>query len=528
MLTYMRRIIALLFGAIILFFFLDFARVWPESFFNPAKTQFIPVLLGGSFLILFVLLLITGLFGRIYCSVLCPLGIFQDAVNRLLIGYKKKNRRRFSYLRPLRVLQWSIVGILVLAFIFGFPLLLLLLDPYSAFGRMAVNVSKPVYMVMNNVLASIGSMAGQYSLYQVDPSPSSWGAFAVGVFTILLLAVLVWKWGRIWCNSICPVGTVLGLLSRYSLFRIRIDKDRCTHCGACSRFCKSGCIDSKNQHIDADRCVTCFDCLEVCTSKALVYSLRTQSSAEKVLSGKKENTQVEDPTPSSSITPKDPTRRQFLTTTLTVGTAALLAQDIPESSSAVGYKSYKRQTPLTPPGAISRDRFTDYCTGCHLCISKCPSHVLVPALTEYGLSGFLQPTMSFEKGFCNFDCTLCTDVCPTGALRPLTVEEKHITQPGHVVFLIENCIVSQLHQSCGACSEHCPTQAISMVPYEEGEGLTIPKVDTTLCVGCGGCEYVCPTIPYKAVYIEGHDVHTQAQKVEQGTTQEADLDGFGF
>lgn len=119
---------------------------------------------------------------------------------------------------------------------------------------------------------------------------------------------------------------------------------------------------------------------------------------------------------------------------------------------------------------------------------KCPSHVLKPAFMEYGLAGMMQPTVSFEKGFCNFDCTVCGDVCPNGAILPISVEQKHLTQMGYVVFIKENCIVYTDETSCGACSEHCPTQAVAMVPYKDG--LTIPHVNKEICVGCGGCEYV--------------------------------------
>jgi len=113
----------------------------------------------------------------------------------------------------------------------------------------------------------------------------------------------------------------------------------------------------------------------------------------------------------------------------------------------------------------------------------------------------MQPMLSFEKGFCNYDCTICSDVCPSGALLPLTLEQKHVTQMGQVQFIIENCIVHTDGTSCGACSEHCPTQAVSMIPYKND--LTIPHINTEICVGCGGCEYVCPTMPYKAIYVEG-------------------------
>ena len=188
--------------------------------------------------------------------------------------------------------------------------------------------------------------------------------------------------------------------------------------------------------------------------------------------------------------------------------------------------AYKKENPITPPGSVSQKRFQQHCTSCHLCVSKCPSHVLKPAFMEYGLAGIMQPTVSFEKGFCNFDCTVCGDVCPNGAILPISVEQKHLTQMGYVVFIEENCIVYTDGTSCGACSEHCPTQAVAMVPYKDG--LTIPHVNKEICVGCGGCEYVCPARPFRAIYIEGNPVQKEAKPFKENEEHKVEIDDFGF
>lgn len=138
----------------------------------------------------------------------------------------------------------------------------------------------------------------------------------------------------------------------------------------------------------------------------------------------------------------------------------------------------------------------------------------------------MQPTLIYTTGFCNFSCTLCSTICPTGALKPLTIEEKKTTQIGIAHFITENCIVYRDETDCGACSEHCPTQAVKMVDYKDG--LRIPKVTPALCVGCGGCEYICPATPYKAIYVEGNGVHLKAEKIEEGKQEEPQVDNFGF
>ncbi len=152
--------------------------------------------------------------------------------------------------------------------------------------------------------------------------------------------------------------------------------------------------------------------------------------------------------------------------------------------------------------------------------------MLKPAFKEYGWGGMMQPMMYFEDGFCNFDCTVCSEVCPNGAILPLTVEQKHATQVGRVIFLIQNCIVNTDKTSCGACSEHCPTQAVTMVPFEDG--LTIPHVNPDICVGCGGCEYVCPVRPFRAIHVEGNPVHLEAKPFKESEQKEVELDDFGF
>jgi ferredoxin-type protein NapF len=215
-------------------------------------------------------------------------------------------------------------------------------------------------------------------------------------------------------------------------------------------------------------------------------------------------------------------RRSFLTLA-----AATVGSGVAASTGLTGEKKLKR-TPLTPPGSVERARFVEHCTACQLCVTRCPSHVLKPSFLEYGLEGMMQPTVFFERGFCNFDCTVCGDVCPTGAILPLTQEQKHLTQIGKVVFNEEVCIVHTDHTNCGACSEHCPTQALSMIPYREGDELTIPHIDTDICVGCGGCEYVCPVRPQRAVYVEGNVTQLQAKPILEEKQKEIEVDDFGF
>lgn len=503
MLRKLRIGISVLFLGLITFFFLDFADILPIGFHRLAHLQLVPALLSVSIGILLFLIVLTLLFGRAYCSTICPMGILQDVIARIS-KWKEKKKKRYRYSPAKNILRWSVVGLTVIIYLLGGTFILGLLDPYSAYGRIAVHIFKPIYMVGNNLLESIFSRFDNYTFYRVDTSIIDLTSLLIAAVTLGIIIFLAWKHGRTWCNTICPVGTILGALSRFSLFKIRIDDSKCNGCGLCATKCKAACINSKEHEIDYSRCVDCFDCLEVCKQKALVY------------------------VPSIKKGAVNPSKRRFLIAgLLTAGTAPkLIAQAQQAVASLEGKKAYKKANPITPPGSVSQEYFQKQCTSCHLCVSKCPSHVLKPAFMDYGLAGMMQPTVSFEKGFCNFDCTVCGDVCPNSAILPLTVEKKHLTQMGYVVFIEENCIVLTDGTSCGACSEHCPTQAVEMVPYKDG--LTIPQVNKEICVGCGGCEYVCPARPFRAIYIEGNPVQKEAVPFKESEKHNEEIDDFGF
>lgn len=513
MLRKLRTGISVVLFALITFYFLDFAGILPNSFHRLAHIQFIPALVSLSIGILIALVILTLLFGRIYCSSICPMGIIQDIVARLSSLKSGKRKKRYGYSPAKNILRWTVVGITGIAFVGGFTVVLGLLDPYSAYGRIATNVFRPIYMWGNNLLESAFSKFENYTFYQVDASILDITSFVISLVTLLIIGILAWKHGRTWCNTLCPVGTLLGFLSRFSFFKVRIDLSKCNSCGLCATKCKAACINSPEHAIDYSRCVNCFNCLDACNKHALVYTPSLSLSKEK----KEENVE------SSNLS-----KRRFLIAGLTTVAVApkVLAQAKETVAVLGGKKAYKKENPITPPGSVDRELFQSHCTSCHLCVSKCPSHVLKPAFMEYGLGGMMQPTVNFDRGFCNFDCTVCGDVCPNNAIRPLTVEQKHLTQMGYVVFMEENCIVYTDGTSCGACSEHCPTQAIAMIPYKNG--LTIPHVNIDICVGCGGCEYVCPSRPFRAVHIEGNPVQKAAKAFKETEEEKVEIDGFGF
>lgn len=499
MLRKIRIAAAVIFFTIITFLFLDFTGTLHHWFGWMAKIQFLPALLALNVGVIIALVLLTLLFGRIYCSVICPLGVFQDTASWIAGRWKK---RRFSYSPALSYLRYGILAVFIIALVAGFSSFVALLAPYSAYGRIASNLFAPIYQWINNALAYFAERADSYAFYSVDVWMKGGFTFAVAIITFVVLIILAVRNGRTYCNTVCPVGTVLGFLSRFSFFKPVIHTEKCISCGLCARNCKASCISidpkKKEQKIDYSRCVTCFNCIETCKHGAIRYERRHKTA---VPAGQ--------PADNNTGGKVDNTRRSFLSVlTLFAASSALKAQEKVDGGLAVieDKKIPDRQTPIVPPGAKSIRNFTQHCTACQLCVSVCPNQVLRPSGQ---LSSLMQPEMSYELGYCRPECTKCSEVCPAGAIQTITTADKSATQIGHAVWIQKNCIVLTDDVNCGNCARHCPTQAIQMIPLnaEDPNSLLIPAVNTERCIGCGACENLCPARPFSAIYVEGHEMH---------------------
>ena len=469
--------------------FLDFTGTAHHWFGWMPKVQLLEAVLAVNVVVIVALVVLTLVFGRIYCSVICPLGILQDIFGKL--GMKAK-KNRYSYSKAKTWLRYGVLLLGIGCWALGVGTVVQLLAPYSAFGRIATSLLQPLWKMGNNVLASIAEHYDSYAFYHVETGvPNMTVVTLIAVVTLVVLAILAWRNGRTYCNTICPVGTALSLLSRFSLLKIHFDESKCKSCSLCTKNCKASCIDYKTHTVDASRCVVCGDCLESCKFGALHYHLSPITHH---------------PSPNTS---KD--RRSFLLTSALLTTAAM-AQEAKKTDGGLAEIQDKvapeRQTPITPPGSLSARNMAQRCTGCQLCVSECPNQVLRPG-TNW--TSIMQPTMSYELGYCRPECTHCSQVCPAGAIKPIAKEDKASTQIGHAVWIKKNCIPLTDGVECGNCARHCPVGAIEMVPSDpdDEESASVPAVNEARCIGCGACENLCPARPFSAIYVEGHEVHKE-------------------
>ena len=463
-----------------------------------AQVQLLPAVLSLNVVVIVALLLLTLVFGRIYCSVICPLGVMQDLIS-WLHGRRKKNR--FTYSAPMHWLRYAMLALLVVAVVAGLGSIVALLDPYSTFGLIVTSLFKPLYQWGNNALAALAEHYGSYAFYGSEVWLRSLTALLLSVALLLLVGVLAWRGGRTYCNTICPVGTVLGLVSRFSLLKVRFDEEKCVKCGMCTRNCKASCVDYKNARVDHSRCVTCGNCIDKCHKDAIYYGRPRRRQA---------------PVENGGGETVDKNKRAFLVGAgiALAGTAMAQAKKkVDGGLAAIEEKSLpERKNPITPPGSVSARNMARHCTACQLCVTQCPNDVLRPS---GDLLTLMQPHMEYDRGYCRPECNRCSQVCPAGAIRPISLEDKSSTQIGHAVWTHFLCVPTRdkgedgKSVACGNCARHCPTGAITMGPLNEDDENSpmVPTVNVAKCIGCGACEYVCPARPVAAIHVEGLEDH---------------------
>ena len=458
--------------------FLDGSGTVSSWFGWLAKLQFLPALLALNLAVVIVLIVLTLIFGRAYCSVICPLGIMQDGISHIS-SMRKGKKARFRWSPEVKWLRYSVLALFIIALVAGLTSVSALLAPYSAFGRIATSLVRPALPT----------------------------AIIAGV-TLLVVGILAWIGGRTYCNTVCPVGTVLSFFSRFSLLRPVIDADKCRNCRACEHKCKASCINIDNHEIDYSRCVDCFNCLDSCRFGALKYRMaRNRKACGAAVQG---NAASSAKAVASDEGKHNAGRRAFISSSVIAATA--IALEAQEKKVDGGYaavtakKAPERTNPIVPFGAVSLRHFHQHCTRCQLCVSQCPNDVLRPSTS---LDRLMLPEMSYENGWCRPECTKCSEVCPAGAILEITPEEKTAIHVGTASVDLDLCVVNRDNVHCGNCARHCPAGAIRMVrknPDDENS-LLIPTVLEDRCIGCGACEFLCPSRPYSAIHVNGRIDH---------------------
>ena len=437
--------------------------------FAPGLMSLASVFFVDTLIAVVLIVVVTLLFGRIYCSVLCPLGILQDGIAFLTHWKKWKwNRYRFLDTRPVKYGVFLFVLILGAA---GVMLPLIALLPSSNFFTIVSNVFLKVFGTVDPETArefgsaehaarETGALFAQFS---VDP-PAAAFAFSLGIF-LIVAALAAWR-GRLYCNTLCPVGAVLSLIGRKPLYRIALSQDMCVCCGMCEAACKGGAIDSKRKSVLAENCVMCFNCIGAC-KRGGVRLEKSPKMAEFSLS-----------------------RRHFIGAAGGVVAGAGAYMLVRKLENALPRPAV---APAMPPGAGNASRFHSKCVGCGICIRECEGHVLVPAVGQYGLEGFMQPVLDYSRGSCVYTCNRCSNVCPPNALLPLSLAEKQLTRIG-IASVNASCV------GCGICASNCPAHAIEMVSGADGRKAVVSEDS---CIGCGVCRNVCPLPDDPAITVSG-------------------------
>ena len=379
---------------------------------NLFDIQFLPVLqrVLNNFsitplLILIALILLTLIFGRIYCSLICPLGILQE-----IIGFiKNKTSDSVHKNYPLKYFLAAVVwGI----FIGGSSLLIRYIDPYTIFGSAI--------------------------------SKTSAGLIIVG---LIILAVFFKD--RIFCTNFCPVGTILGLISKISFNKIYIS-DVCVSCGQCEKNCPAACINSKEKTVDNETCIKCLKCLEICPKNGIKYG-KTPPKAIKF----------------------DIKRRQLIIASTALALFGIMTKAGLELKEKI---TEKIKDVILPPGAENKEKFLNKCLNCNLCIENCPNKIIKKADNEYPAVH-----IDYSKSFCKFDCNECSKICPSGAIKRINKKEKQQTRIAMAMINEEKC------DKCGRCIEACPKHAIIK---ENG----MISLNAAKCIGCGACKNICTAI----------------------------------
>jgi MauM/NapG family ferredoxin protein len=474
----------------------DYIRLPVDGFFHfdplislatflASRTWFAPMAVGLLTIILTIVL------GRVFCGWFCPMGTVHQFASFVF--------KKTKFLRPKREEKASLAPkYYVLVFVLASAVFTLdlvgWLDPFSfLFRSFAVAVFPGLTHAGSGL---VGALYGLKLNGAAEPVSQWFQSLAMNstfrqgllIFALFALAVgLNARKERFWCRYICPLGAMLGLFSRWNVFKVRVNMDKCIKCGLCTMHCQTQAVPYPNEKWKSAECVYCGTCAAICPTAAITYPAAAK------------------PERFDSV---DLSRRKLI---LTTGLGAIMAPIFRISPAR------KRANPklMRPPGALAEEDFVRKCVKCGECMKACPTNALQPALLEAGPEGLWTPMLVPRIGYCEYYCSLCSQVCPTGAIRRLKIEEKTTIKIGSSWINKNRCIPYALGKPCIVCEEHCPTspKAIKFVMVDtklpDGTVATqkAPVIDNSLCIGCGICENKCPVMDDPAIYVTSVGEH---------------------
>lgn len=401
-----------LFITLIIFIFIILGIIGIFYPINIFDIQLVPLLQKSiidfsiiTIIILSVILIITLFFGRLYCSLICPMGIFQEILGLI---FKKDNEYQKN-----KPYKYFISAITIGFMIGGSTLLIKYLDPYTLF-----------------------TSAFTYSI--------------IGLSAIIIIAIITFFKNRFFCTNICPVGTILGLISKISIFKLYIDKNECLSCSNCERNCPTGCINSDEEIIDNENCIKCLKCIGNCPKDAIKFGIKPKEEVKFNIK-----------------------RRE---TIIAISACAIFLSAIKIGFEKLNNTISKFRDVILPPGSINEERLLDKCLNCNLCVNACPNKIIKKADNEFNA---VHIDYNSGEKFCKFNCNECSKVCPSGAIKRISLEEKQKTRIAMATINEDKCI------NCNYCISVCPVNAISK--SERGKSI----VDASKCIGCGACVKNC-------------------------------------
>lgn len=453
-----------------------------------------------TFIPALIVILLTILFGRIFCGYICPMGITIDCSDRILNLKKKKGKGRDNLYR----LKYFILLFITGAGAFGVSAVFFA-APLSLITRFYALLIYPILSLLSQMgLSLIQPIAAHFNMYGIMYAEISPPRYTT-LFFVLLFFVGIFAAGRInsrfWCRYLCPSGAILALFSRLSLVK-RAVSDNCTKCGKCVRSCPMGAIEKESPgNTSFKECIGCLTCRDVCPENAVSFRVHSQKRKD--------------------VPDFIPERRTLLYSGLTG--AVFASVNLSGLYSLYGKPGVGHVSPkglVRPPGSRPEDDFLALCVRCGECMASCPNNALQPIWFEAGVEGLFSPSLVPKRGACSQDCNNCGTVCPTGAIRPLEIADRRWAKTGTARVMRERCLAWEHQKRCMVCDEVCPYSAIKFRD-EPGNPVPVPEVMEDRCSGCGFCEHHCPVQNQSAIFVTpmGALRLNEGSFMEQGKSQ---------